>query len=135
MIRNIILLITAAALLAGCIQRTISVNCEPQGALVYLNDTEVGRTPLTVPFTFYGVYDVRIEKDGYQTLTTHQKAKAPWWETPGIDLLAELIPGPHRVDLQWQFALSPAEPVNEPELLNRAKELRSNLNIPPARRK
>ena len=35
--------------LTGCVQRTITVNSDPQGALVYLNDIEIGRTPVTVP--------------------------------------------------------------------------------------
>ncbi len=55
--------------LTGCVERTISISSEPSGALVHLNDEEVGRTPLTVPFTFYGTYSVRV---------THE----PVWVSP-----------------------------------------------------
>ena len=48
----------------GCVERLITVRSQPSGALVYLNDEEVGRTPVTVPFTFYGYYDVRLEHEG-----------------------------------------------------------------------
>ena len=59
-------LVTVAATLSltGCIERLITVTSQPAGALVYLNDEEVGRTPVTVPFRFYGVYDVRLEHEG-----------------------------------------------------------------------
>lgn len=108
----------------GCIQRTITVTSEPTGALVYLNDSEVGRTPVTVPFTFYGTYDVRVEKEGYQSLNTQQKTKAPWWEAPGPDLLAEAMPGTRRVQLKWNYTLTPSEEVAPDDLIERAKELR-----------
>ncbi len=96
--------------------------------MAYLNDEEVGRTPATVQFTWYGKYDVRLEKDGYQTLTTVAEAKAPWYETPGIDLFAEMVPGDHHVDLQWHFDLQPTEPVDEAKLIGHGKQLRALLN-------
>jgi PEGA domain len=123
-----LLLIVAACLLSvGCIQRTISITSEPAGALVYLNDEEVGRTPVVVPFTFYGVYDVRMEAEGYHPLWTQQRAKAPWWETPGIDLMAEAVPR-GKAELQWHFTMDeqpPAEEVDADLLLDHAKQLRA----------
>src|SRR5438477_396020 len=93
--RRAILLVAclAAGVLTGCVERTISVTSEPSGALVYLNDEEVGRTPLKVPFNFYGVYGVRLEKEGYKPLITKANTDMPWWELPGPDLVAEAIPG------------------------------------------
>lgn len=111
----------------GCIQRTISITSDPTGALVYLNDQEVGRTPVMVPFTFYGVYDVRMEADGYKPLWTEQQAKAPWWETPGIDLFAEAVPH-GKADLHWHFTMQPqppAEDVDADVLLDHARQLRA----------
>ncbi len=52
------------ALLAGCVERLITVHSSPAGALVYLNDEEIGRTPVSVPFKYYGTYDVRLEHEG-----------------------------------------------------------------------
>lgn len=117
--------ILAAAALTGCIQRTLSIESSPPGALVYLNDQEVGRTPVTVPFTFYGKYDVRLEKEGFQTLTTLQKADAPWWEAPGPDIVAEAIPGQHSVNLRWHYTLEPTVPTNTESLIDHAKQLRA----------
>lgn len=115
--------------LTGCVQRTITINSDPQGALVFLNDTEVGRTPVTVPFTFYGDYEVRLERDGYATLNTNERTMAPWWENPGPDLLAEAIPN-NRVDLQWFYALEELGPVDAASLVRRADQLRNQLGQP-----
>ncbi len=113
--------------LAGCVERTLTVRSEPSGALVHLNDVEVGRTPVTVPFRFYGTYDVRLSKDGYQTLQTPKKATPPWWDVPGPDLLAEAWPADPRVDIAWEGNLKKAKPVDEERLLDHAKQLRAKL--------
>jgi hypothetical protein len=82
---------------------TITVTSQPSGALVHLNDQEVGRTPLTVPFLFYGTYDVRLELEGYKPLWTSQRAKGPWWEAPGPDLAAEVVGA--ESTFAWHFEL------------------------------
>jgi hypothetical protein len=97
--------------------------------MVHLNDEPVGRTPVRVPFTFYGVYDVRLAKDGYEPLWTRQKAQAPWWEHPGPDLVGELIPG-NEVGIAWHYELTPAVPVDavDPDaLVARAEAMASEL--------
>ena len=105
----------ALALAGGCVERTITVTSEPSGSLVYLNDEEVGRTPVTVPFRFYGVYDVRLEHDGYAPLWTKHAADQPWWDFMGPDLVAETIP--HVKSQQtWSFTLEP-RPADDPDLL------------------
>ena len=113
--------------LAGCVQRTISITSEPDGALVHLNDEEVGRTPLKVPYSFYGTYDVRLEKEGFKPLWTKQKTEAPWWEAPGPDLFAEMIPN-NKIEQQWHFDLELASDVTEEGLIERAGTLRESLS-------
>lgn len=127
--RNLMPLILMLGLftLTGCVQRQITITSDPPGALVYLNDEEVGRTPLTVPFTFYGTYDVRLEADGYEPLWTSQKAKAPWWEAPGPDLVAEMVPN-NKVQLDWHFTMQPAVAADGQDvdlLKDRARQLRA----------
>ena len=122
-----LLLVIGCLMSVGCVQRTISITSEPTGALVYLNDREVGHTPVTVPFTFYGIYDVRMEADGYKPLWTQQKAKAPWWETPGIDLFAEAVPN-GKAELHWHFAMETqpsAEETDVDMLIDHARQLRA----------
>jgi len=126
--------------LSGCVERTITITSEPDGALVYLNDREIGRTPVDVEFIHYGTYDVRLVKDGYEPLLTFGKAKPPLWDAPGPDLLAELAPVELRSDIEWHYELQPAQ--SDPEaLVERARTFRSRAvadgapesgNVPPA---
>lgn len=119
-----------AAMLAGCVERRISITSEPSGALVRLNDVDVGRTPLETNFLYHGEYDVQLELEGYETMMTSRDASAPWWEYPPFDLGAELLP--LRLDnvVKWHFDMVPVpESVLEPEvfedeLLDRARNLR-----------
>jgi len=131
---HVLLLFAVAALMGGCVEREITITSEPSGALVHLNDQEVGRTPVDVPFTFYGTYDVRLEKEGYEPLWTQKQARTPWWEYPGPDLVAEAIPG-MRSNPTWRFELdnaTPPEKRDPKELLENAQELRQRLRGPAA---
>lgn len=121
------LLILAVALFSlGCVERTIKITSEPEGALVYLNDEEVGRTPVAVPFTFYGTYDVRLEAEGFEPLSTQQRAVAPWWEAPGPDLFAETVPH-NKVDLNWHFDMKPKGEATPDLLIEHAKQMRATV--------
>ncbi len=57
-------------LFVGCTAGSTSITSEPAGAIVWLNDREVGRTPLLIDFLYGGEYDVRIEKDGFEPMMT-----------------------------------------------------------------
>lgn len=125
-----LLLTTLAA--SGCVKRTLLIESDPPGALVFLNDEEEGRTPVTVHFKWYGTYDVRLEMDGYQTLHAHQELEQPWWEHPGPDLFAEAIPN-RRVERNWSFVLEPAQHPNDVDtdaLLDRAERMREDNLLP-----
>lgn len=117
---------------SGCVRRTITITSEPSGALVHLNDREVGRTPLTLPFTYYGVYDVRLEAEGYEALWTTGKADPPWWAYPGPDLVAEFIPGVHD-EVAWHYTLEAGTAPEDEDIdavNSRARQMRALLNQP-----
>jgi len=120
----IVLSLTATGALNGCIERTLFITSEPTGALVHLNDVEVGVTPVEVGFTWYGVYDVSIEKDGYEPLTTTAEAKSPAYELPVIDLFVDALPGTRHSDIHWSFTLTKAD--EDPDaVVERAKQMRA----------
>ncbi len=126
-------------LIAGCVERTITITTEPKGSLVYLNDKEVGRTPVTVPFQWYGDYDVVIRKDGYETLKTHTKIDPPWYQFIPLDFFSEILwPGVIHDDHYVDFEMKKSEPVNLAELEQRAKDIRTRAGtqgltqLPPA---
>ncbi len=97
---------------------------------MYLNDEEVGRTPLVISHRFYGVYSVRLELDDHKPLWTKQEAKAPWWEFPGPDLVAEAIPG-LAVRQQWHFDLDLLEDLDPSAIEKRAQQLSQMLEEKP----
>ncbi|MBX3322509.1 MAG: PEGA domain-containing protein [Phycisphaeraceae bacterium] len=102
-----IALLLIPIVLTGCIQRRIVVTSDPPGAIVWLNDTEIGRTPAETAFTYYGRYDVRLELPGYQSLHTSRRTRAPFHEYPGPDLVATVIPHRFSTVIEWHFELEP----------------------------
>lgn len=111
---------------AGCAERIIRITSEPSDAMVTLNDVQVGRTPVEVDFTYFGVYDVRLTKQGYEPLATRAEAEAPFHEWPVVDLVAAAVPARKRTHIDWHFVLTPAS--EDPQgLIQRAAELRGTF--------
>ncbi len=113
--------------LAGCVERRLTINTEPQGALVILNDEEIGESPVTVPFNWYGDYWVRISKQGYETLDTHRQLKGPWYDRFPFDFFAMLNPKRTVDSYEWTFELSPKKEISREELIQKAEELKKEL--------
>ena len=120
--------VLAAALLitAGCVRRTARFTSVPDGARVFLNDREIGRTPATVEFTWYGDYDVVYRLDGYETVKTNAVISPPLYQRFPFDFFAEVLwPGElhdhHDIPTQELVA---RQPIDQDELIGRAKELR-----------
>src|SRR6185437_1443998 len=85
---SLILVLTCTT---GCgVYRTITVKSDPPGALIYMNGLEIGRTPVTRDFVWYGRYEVEVRKDGYQTIKTASDVNPPWWQIIPFDFFAEL---------------------------------------------
>lgn len=120
-----ILLIVSVLGWCGCVERYISVTSRPAGAIVWLNDEEVGTTPVTVPFTWYGEYSVVLRKEGCQTLKTSQKLEAPVYQWVGLDLIAECLLPIDFVDKhEWAYELQPQSQPEPEVLIERAQEMR-----------
>lgn len=111
----------------GCVDRTVKINSEPPGALVFLNDEEVGRAPVKVNFTWYGDYDIILRHKGYKTLQTNRRIEAPWYQWPGIDLVTEcLIPMTIHDDRDFgTFTLEKSQKPTKTELIQRAEDMRA----------
>ena len=102
------------------------ITSEPPGALVWLNDREIGRTPVDVDFEFYGRYDVRLHLPGSEPLMTSGNASPPVWEAIGLDLIAEMVPITLHRRIKWHYVLRPRD--DDPEaLIGRAQRLRSEI--------
>ena len=127
---QVILLVTltAALFLLGCVERKLTINTQPQEAVVTLNDEEVGLSPAMVSFNWYGDYNVRISKEGYETLKTHRKLKGPWYDYFPFDFFAQVLNSKRIVDsYEWTFELEPSREIGTNELINRADVLKAQL--------
>lgn len=110
----------------GCVKRTISITSQPQGGLVWVNEREVGRTPVSIDYLYYGEYDVRIEKDGQEPIMESRWPKRPLWDAPGIDLVAEMVPLRFEANTVWHFDFE--ERNDDPDLLlQRARDVRESM--------
>jgi hypothetical protein len=120
--------LAAVLALGGCVERELTVNTNPQGALVALNDEEIGESPVTVSFEWYGDYNVRITKEAFETLQTHRELKGPWYDRFPFDFFAEILSSKRIVDsYEWTFDLEPRKEVNRQELIQKAEALKSEL--------
>jgi hypothetical protein len=120
--------VIAAIMLGGCVERRLTINTQPQGAIVTLNDEEIGTSPVTVSFEWYGDYDVRINKAGYETLKTHRKLDAPWYDAFPFDFFAQILnPGRIVDSYEWTFELAEKKEISREELIRDAEELKSEL--------
>jgi hypothetical protein len=120
---SLLLMISAG----GCVRRSLTVRSQPPGALVYLNGVEVGRTPVTRDFLWYGVYNVELRREGYETLKMRGKVIAPWWQWVPIDLVAELLPLHDRRELAYSMRPISEAAVDPKVMLQRAEAMRPKL--------
>ncbi len=110
----------------GCVRRTLTIRTEPQGAIVMLNDEEIGSSPVSVDFTWYGDYGVTCRKGGFQTLNSHVEVKPPWYQWPVLDFFSDVLwPGQLHDQHEASFVLTEATAPDPEEVLERANELRN----------
>ena len=113
-------------LLGGCVERTMKITTRPPGAVVIVNDEEVGLSPVRFSFLWYGDYEIILRMPGYETLKTHYRTKPPWYQWPPFDLVAETMIAStiHDEHVLPTFELEPAELPAIAEVVERAVELR-----------
>jgi hypothetical protein len=129
------LLVGSAILLSGCLERTVTVTSDPPGAVVWLNDAEIGRTPVTTAFDYYGEYDVRLRREGREPLVTTKELRAPLYEYPPVDLVALAVPLTIHSHWNWHYTLPPQAPVEgqaEADLIARARDMQAEVTAPEA---
>lgn len=128
MVRNCFLAVmmaVAAAIVGGCVERQLTIHTVPAGGVVTLNDEEIGEAPVTVAFGWYGDYNVRVSKAGYETLATHRELERPWHDRFPLDFFANVLwPGTIRDTYEWTFDLKPYQEPSREQLIEQAKRLK-----------
>ncbi len=130
---RVVLLLVMAAILGGCVQRRLTIRSNPPGARVYVGDEEVGTTPVSTDFVYYGTRKIRLVKPGYETLVVNQPIPAPWYQIPPLDFVSEiLVPGEIRDERVVNFQMIPQQPVATEQFLSRGEQLRAASGIQQA---
>jgi hypothetical protein len=116
------------AALSGCqsVQRRMTIRSNPPGALVLVDGREIGYTPASVDFTYYGTREITLVKDGYETLTTLQCYEKPWYQYPGVEFVSDNflpVTVTNRHDIT--YGMRPAVAQAPGDLRNRGDSFRS----------
>ena len=118
-------LLAAIVLSQGCVRRRLTVHSNPPGALVYVDNQQIGTTPCSVDFVYYGTREIRLVRPGYETLTINQPIPTPWYQVPPIDFISEnLVPYKIRDNRTVAFNLQPQMMIPTEELIERGQQLR-----------
>ena len=118
---------------AGCVQRRMTIRSNPPGALVYVDDYQIGTTPVSTDFIYYGTRKIRLVKDGFETLTVRQPFPLPWYQVFPIDFVTEnLWPGEIRDERVVDLAMMPAAAMPPEEVVARAEQVRLSAGSLPA---
>ena len=115
----------------GCngVRRRLTITSEPSGDIVYLNNKEIGKTPISRNFVYSGVYDIKCYKEGYEMKETYYKAGRPWYLYPGIDFFAEnFTPGELRDEQTCHITLEQKREIPRNELYENACKLRDEAH-------
>jgi hypothetical protein len=120
-------LVLLPLLSAGCVDRFISVRSDPPGASVLLDGEPAGRTPVEIPYTWYGTREVTLELRGYRSVTRMVPLPAPWWQYLPFDFITDVLL-PFRIhdrtELLFLMEAEPQGPAELEGLKARADELR-----------
>ena len=123
--------LTCAAL-PGCVHRRMTIRSDPPGALVLLEGEEIGYTPVSLDFTYYGTREITLVKNGYETLKIMQAVRPPWYQRVPLDFFSDnLLPFKANDRHDFSYRMERQMIVSDDELLQRANGLRSDAQISP----
>lgn len=93
---------------------------------------EVGYTPCSVPFTYYGTREIKLVKPGYETMTALQPVQTPWYQYFPLDFFTDNLSPTKITDRRtFTYQLQPQAIVPTNELYDRARSLRSESEVRP----
>jgi hypothetical protein len=114
----------------GCVRRRMTIRSYPPGAQVFVDDQEIGTTPCSTSYIYYGKRNIMLVKDGYKTERFVQQFEVPWYEYMPLDFINEnLNPNEIRDESNIEVTLQPQENVPQEKLLERANNMRSGARL------
>lgn len=114
----------------GCVRRRMTIRSYPAGAQVFVDDQEIGTTPCSTSYIYYGKRNIMLVKDGYKTEKFVQRFDVPWYEYVPLDFINEnLNPNEIRDERTIDVTLVPQENMPPEKLLERANNMRSGAKL------
>lgn len=118
---------------AGCVQRRLTIRSNPPGALVIIDQWNIGITPCSTDYIYYGKRHIQLIRDGYETVNDDRWILPPWYEIPPIDFVSEnFIPYELRDERIIDYQLTPQKVASTERLLGRAENLRQSTRLESA---
>ena len=117
----------------GCVDRVLQVRSDPPDATVTLDDQVVGKTPIDIPYTWYGKRYLSVELQGYTQVRELIALNPPWWQYFPLDFVTDvLIPFTFEDRSEFTYRLDKANVSDEElrEVKRRAAELREKSENP-----
>ncbi len=98
---------------------------------MFAENKEIGFTPVSFDFTYYGTRELTLVKDGYETLTVYPEVRKPWYQYFPIEFVADNF-SPVKINNRHEFnyQLQPQVILPNDEILIRGWELRNAAQIP-----
>ena len=130
------LVLLAVSACSGCVERRYTLRTDPPGALAIVNGEEIGPTPVSRSYYFYGDREITFLLDGYETKTVIQPMNAPWWDNLITEFFTEnLVPFTLRDEREFKYQLTPARAPRASDLRDRAEQLRAEARAQPKPRR
>lgn len=110
----------------GCVHRRVTINSNPQGALVRVDGKDIGYTPASFDYTWYGTREVQLLKDGFETRTQMIRIQAPWYQRFPLDFFSDNFLGTHvRDHRRFDLQMRPRQPDVSSDVIERGRSLRN----------
>jgi PEGA domain len=118
--------VAAASSLTGCVERRFVITTDPPGAIVLdEKGMSMGPAPVDRQWIYNGVYEFKVMKDGFETLTVRENVSPRWFEYVGIDFIAEnIIPWTIRDIRRFHYQLQPLAVMPPEMILQQGQALR-----------
>ncbi len=75
----------------GCVERFLYVKSDPPGATVTLDGREIGKTPVEIPFSWYGKRLLSVELKGRAPVRETIAVNPPWWQFFPLDFITDVL--------------------------------------------
>jgi PEGA domain len=134
--RAALLILAGMCLLSGCVERRYTIRTEPPGATIVVNGEEIGPSPASKNFVYYGDRKITMILDGYQTQTVIQPINSVWWDNYFTEFFTEnFVPVTLRDEREFKYQMVPAQSPPQGELRDRAESLRKDAQVMPKPRR